>query len=327
MSAPLPPFRALLKTAAALVRDQDQDASAKLLALRDALMGSFGVNAFGQRAATFHQLPAAFLEREVRIHVAGCGGNGSQMLTGLARLDRALRSLGHPAGLWVGAFDPDTVSGANVGRQLFYERDIGRNKAAVLIHRLNACYGTAWEACAELYDGRRGVAPDSFGDGAADILITCVDTAKARREIHTAIASKQYRGANWTPLYWLDLGNRQVDGQVVLGQPQDAINRPIAGRLPTVTDLFPELLDETIPEDNRPSCSLAEALESQDLFINDHVSRWALQLLWTLFRKGRIRHHGAFINLDDGVVQPLPVPTPAPVSARADKPRRTRRTA
>ena len=32
----------------------------------------------------------------IEIHLAGCGGNGSQMLTGLARLHVAIRALGHP---------------------------------------------------------------------------------------------------------------------------------------------------------------------------------------------------------------------------------------
>lgn len=156
---------------------------------------------------------------------------------------------------------------------------------------------------------------------APDVLITCVDTAKSRRGIHHGITDHT-RGANGTPIYWLDLGNRSRDGQVILGEPWDRTNGPHRdGRLPTVVEVFPELLDTRLKEDNRPSCSLAEALESQDLFINDHLSRWALQILWDLFLHAKIGYHGVFINLaDDPPVRRLPVPKPTPKPA----PRRRR---
>lgn len=77
--------------------------------------------------------------------------------------------------------------------------------------------------------------------------------------------------------------------------------------LPCVTDLFPQIMDENEPEDDTPSCSLAESLEKQDLFINQSVSTFALQLLWQLFRNGGLDNHGAFINLASGMVTPLPI--------------------
>jgi len=256
---------------------------------------------------TEHRLPSELLERPVIIHLVGCGGNGSQVLSGLARLDRGLRACGHPGGLRVVAFDPDDVSEANVGRQLFAPADLGQNKAAVLVTRLNCFYSLGWEAAGIRW--RRDAVQRSWAPGMAaveapDILISCVDTAAARREIHAEIG-QMFRRMR----YWLDLGNEQQSGQVILGEPETlgADRKP---RLPTVVEVFPELLDASRPEDDRPSCSLAEALESQDLFINQHVATWALQLLWVLFRKGRIAHHGAFINLSDGSVNPLPVPAP-----------------
>jgi hypothetical protein len=72
--------------------------------------------------------------------------------------------------------------------------------------------------------------------------------------------------------------------------------------------MFPEILNPRFKEDNQPSCSLAEALEKQDLFINQSVATYALHLLWRLFRAGSIEHHGYFINLESGRVNPLPVP-------------------
>lgn len=255
-----------------------------------------------------HRAPESLLNQQVRIHLVGCGGNGSQMLGGLARLDRAICALGHPGGLHVTAFDYDRVSEANVGRQLFSPADVGQSKAAVLVQRHNLFFGTDWKAVPESYEGMRNVRHE------ARLVITCVDNAKTRRQLH-----RQFQKAG--PVYWLDLGNRQTDGQVVLGEPLPRTEWRANGngprkvftfkdRLPTVIDLFPELLDETIPEDNTPSCSLAEALEQQDLFINQSVATWALQLLWRLFRAGGIEHHGYFINLAEGRVAPILVPEP-----------------
>ena len=56
-------------------------------------------------------------QHPVTVNLIGAGGTGSQVLTCLARLDTALRGLGHP-GLFVTLYDPDTVTEANIGRQL-----------------------------------------------------------------------------------------------------------------------------------------------------------------------------------------------------------------
>lgn len=259
-----------------------------------------------------HAIVPELLTRRVRVALVGAGGNGSQMLSGLARLHLALLKLGHPGGLSVTVWDPDLVSESNVGRQLFYPSDIGQPKSFVLVNRFNLAFGFDWDAEGDEFERPQNTNP-------ANIVVSCVDSAKARRSVREHIWDQGYNSPN----YWLDLGNRQRDGQVVLGQPmgsvryasvmsqvnslcaRDALNDV---RLPCVTDLFPDLLDESIEEDNAPSCSLAEALTKQDLFINQAVSTFALQLLWRLFREGKIEHHGAFINLESGRVNPLPVP-------------------
>ena len=72
----------------------------------------------------------------VTMFVIGAGGTGSQVITNLARMSMALQALGHP-GLHVTVFDPDTVSQANIGRQLFSETELGLNKAVSLVTRIN----------------------------------------------------------------------------------------------------------------------------------------------------------------------------------------------
>ncbi len=246
-----------------------------------------------------HIISNRLLTGTVKVALVGCGGVGSQVLTGLARLHTALVALGHPGGLEVTAYDPDTVSESNVGRQLFSPMDVGMNKAVLLVHRLNTFFGLNWTAKPCRY-------PDSHA-GTAHIVISCVDTKAARRGI-----AKHIRGCNsYNPVYyWLDMGNNLVDGQVILGQPGYGrrLKKDEQPVLPAVTDLYPEIMDAGLPEDDDgPSCSLAEALERQDLFIGQSIATFGLQLLWSLFRNGGVDHHGYFVNLKAGRVTPLPV--------------------
>jgi PRTRC genetic system ThiF family protein len=72
----------------------------------------------------------------VTVNLIGAGGTGSQMLTSLARMNQAMLALDYP-GLIVTVYDDDTVSPANLGRQLFAEAEIGLHKSAALVNRIN----------------------------------------------------------------------------------------------------------------------------------------------------------------------------------------------
>ncbi|WP_413169746.1 hypothetical protein [Burkholderia latens] len=70
---------------------------------------------------------------------------------------------------------------------------------------------------------------------------------------------------------------------------------------------MPELIDTTVPEDDTPSCSLAEAPGRQELFINQAVVTQGLTILWEFFRHARLTWCGAFVNLKTGNVRPIAV--------------------
>ena len=89
-------------------------------------------------------------QHPVTVNLIGAGGTGSQVLTNLARLDVTLRALNHP-GLFVTVYDPDIVTEANIGRQLFGWSDIGLNKAQCLVTRINNFFGNDWTAIPSLY--------------------------------------------------------------------------------------------------------------------------------------------------------------------------------
>lgn len=237
-----------------------------------------------------------FSEKEIiKVHLVGCGGTGSQMLTGLARMAKALESLGI-CELQVTAYDDDLVSVSNVGRQLFSPADVGCYKSSVLINRMNLFFGYQWKAVNDKYGkSRRGEIPH--------IVISCVDTKKARKEIYEVIHKD--------PCYWMDLGNSSHSGQAIIGNADYAHRGPSTKNsyslMPCVADLYPEILDDTLPEDNTPSCSLAEALEKQDLMVNQFVATNALELLWQLLKEGEIEHHGFFFNAKQFSLRGLPI--------------------
>lgn len=234
----------------------------------------------------------------VTVDLIGCGGTGSQVLTGLARMDAALVALGHQ-GLYVRAFDPDFVDTPNLGRQLFSTSEVGLNKAAVLVTRINRFFGLNWKAYPDRFEN---AVLEDYNMRSANIVITCVDTAKARIKVGELLKkdSDTYRGGK--TYYWLDFGNTQRSGQVVLGtvaeikQPES--NYRTVGVLPTVVDMFPDILEEDRNQNQGPSCSLAEALARQDLFVNSILAQVGLDILWKLFRDIKIRFRGAFLNLD-----------------------------
>jgi PRTRC genetic system ThiF family protein len=238
-----------------------------------------------------HKINKNLLKGTVKVAVIGAGGTGSQVITGLAQLHAAMIALGHPGGLQVDVIDDDLVSQANVGRQMFWQSDVGLPKAHVLVQRINAAMGLNWQGHAERVTGNSSLNHE--------IVIGCVDTRKARKAI---LASMQ----GYSATYWLDLGNRASDGQVILGEVGNRYKQDFQPRLPNVADLFPEIVDEGLDgEDDVPSCSLADALEKQNLFVNRGVALYGLNLLWELFRHGEIGYHGVFVNLKMGRTTPL----------------------
>lgn len=247
----------------------------------------------------------------IAVVLVGAGGTGSHMLTALVQLHLALRALGHPTGLEVIVIDPDEVTESNVGRQMFFPGDVGRFKCEALVTRVNMTYGLAWEALARPFT--RALLARNY---ARPVLVGCVDNRAARKQMAEYFHSQS--GA-----YWLDCGNTDRTGQVVLGFSG---LRDVEA-LPHVGQLFPDLIDPRLDEeDATPSCSLAVSLERQDLFINRAIALAGANLLWKLVREGELIIHGQFIDLNNGRWSPLPVDQVA-WARMGYKPRRRKRAA
>lgn len=146
------------------------------------------------------------------------------------------------------------------------------------------------------------------------MYISCVDTSEARFDIAKFLRPLKTAGKydRNRALYWLDFGNSRYTGQVVLAtigeikQPASEKYEPVAD-MPFVTETYRDLLQQKDEGDNLPSCSLAEALTKQDLFINGSLADLGASLLWQLFREGMIQNRGFFLNLKEFRTQPLKV--------------------
>ncbi len=247
-------------------------------------------------------------QHPVTVNLVGAGGTGSQVLTCLARLDVTLRALGHP-GLHVTLYDPDEVTEANIGRQLFSDTEFGLNKAVCLISRVNNFFGNNWKAMPELFPK---LAKHASEFNLANITITCTDNVQSRldmwnflKPVSSNIKSTDYK----TVLYWMDFGNSQTTGQVIIGTVPERITQPKSKLFATVESLkviteYTQYNSENRDESG-PSCSLAEALHKQDLFINSTLAQLGCNIFWKMFRQGTIEHHGLFLNLDTMKVNPI----------------------
>lgn len=265
-----------------------------------------------------HYLPEEFFTRQVSIHVIGCGGTGSHLVPRLPLLHKSLLALGHPAGISVTVWDGDCVSESNTVRQNFFPPDVGMNKASVMVNRINGAYGLDW-----VDEPRRIGAPDKnerYSSNPlrdADIVIGCVDTKSARRDIDQLVRD-QYQNT-----YYIDSGNSASSGQIIVGQ-YSARSQDDPLRLPLVSELYPELLEGV--DDDAPSCSARESLARQGLATNPMCAAWIMTWLSEGFRHGFVEWSGLFFNLSTGRSSSIPVDPavwdgirPAPTSTELPK--------
>lgn len=237
-----------------------------------------------------HTIHQELRNRTIDVVVVGAGGTGSALIPRLMQLHFAMKALGHPGGLHVRVYDADTVSESNIGRQGFFPCDVGQNKAMLLVNRLNMAWGTSWIGIPKRLNKSDCIS--------TDIIIGCVDTRKSRVAIMNAVQNSL--------AYYVDAGNSENTGQVVLGEIGSEATMKRHDRLPTVADLFPEMVDVSLDAtDDRPSCSVAESLKKQSLVINSAMATEIFNLLWTLLRTGRLKYAGRFVNLETGLSAPI----------------------
>jgi PRTRC genetic system ThiF family protein len=246
-----------------------------------------------------HRIHPEMITRQAKILLVGAGGTGSRILGHLVDLHLSLKAKGHPSGLHVTVIDADRVSPSNIGRQAFYPADVGRSKALTLVNRANMALNgdTVWRGLEAM------LVPESDVSG-FDLVIGAVDSRRGRLAILRSLENCS-SGCR----YWLDFGNRIDDGQVILGEVTSRKRKTDADdRLPHAGELYPELIDPTYePKEDIPSCSLAEALEKQALFVNPTLAVQGMALLGQLFTTDGIEVQGVFVNLKRMTVLPMKI--------------------
>lgn len=229
---------------------------------------------------------------EIKIAFVGVGGTGSHLLTELAGFSSTLEKLNRKP-LEIHAFDGDKIETHNVNKQKFHEPDIGGYKAEVLVNRINRIYGFNMK-----YHNRYFDAGDIM-HGEYNIIISCVDDVKTRRQIHSGVYRQEqvqkgmrtssYNNYSYRKLYyWIDCGNGKDFGQVILAS--------FIGdkRLPTIIDLHPDLKDDP----HEPSCSVMASLHQQSYNVNKFVGLIALNMLTTLLIDYRLGYSQVYFNLE-----------------------------
>ncbi|EFK36060.1 MULTISPECIES: PRTRC system ThiF family protein [Chryseobacterium] len=247
----------------------------------------------------------------IRVNVIGAGGTGSKFMTALMEINHSLMELDHP-GLDVHLWDDDIITASNIGRQRFAESERNLYKSQAIINRLNRWAGTNWKAETRKFERNAdGQIPDY---ASASIYVTCTDTVASRIEINKILQklTKDYSYHRDKAKYWLDLGNTKFSGQGILSTIGN-IDQPTSKKFKTFENL-PSIIEEygtamqiSEQQDDTPSCSLAESLEKQDLFINSTIAHLGASLLWNLLKDGMTENRGFFLNLKNFKSQPITV--------------------
>ena len=243
-----------------------------------------------------YRLDNSFTRGRFAVMVVGCGGTGGFAAEGLCRL------LPPQADLLL--VDHDRVEETNLGRQNFTGDEVGHFKSEVLARRLAARF-------------RRPVAYSILPISMAEVrppglIIGCVDNGPARREIAERVGRHAY-----FDLWWVDAGNGENYGQVLVGNHQV---RNLRGSfdaregkcfaLPLPTAQMPELLAQRPPQRDR-DCAGAVAAGEQGPVINQAMAALVVEVARRII-EGTCPWMQLYLDLEVGSLFTVPA-TPAAV--------------
>jgi len=235
--------------------------------------------------------------------LVGCGGTGSFLAGHIARL-----LTGSVIGETIGdilLIDGDSVEPKNVGRQLFSKRDIGKNKAEVLANRYNQAFGLdiCWYPEFLTRDNFSEIIPDSNRNHPV-LILGCLDTAAARKIILDKVMDKWGNQA-----WWLDAGNGQYAGQIVLGSTgsiekiSSGIGAYLVEYLPYPPLVFPDLVNPVQDIEKPLSCAEMLQSEEQSLNVNALVAGLMAEML-RLFLTGDLSYNIVQLDISSFITVP-----------------------
>ena len=233
---------------------------------------------------------------QLRLVLIGCGGTGSWLAPAVARLASVQREQGKE--VVIEFWDHDTVEAKNIPRQNFCAAELGLNKAVTLGARYGQAWGLEIGAQPRRFDGKLS----SFNG--VTIVLGCVDNATARRHIANALK------LHWCPprsrTWWLDCGNEESSGQVLLGNTADksylakAFTGPkVCQYLPLPTEQEPSLLKAAAKKTKAQSCAEMQLENTQSLAVNQMVASIATDYLLRMLTGG-LKRQATYFDLVSG---------------------------
>lgn len=243
---------------------------------------------------------------ELEIILCGCGGSGSWLAPSIARLVRIMQESSMKISTYF--VDFDIIEDANIPRQNFSDAELGLNKAQVLALRYGLAWGIEIVAIPERFD------PDMVQRKyrKLTVVVGCVDNAAARCAIAQCL---EYRYEDQLPkVWWLDAGNSEHGGQVLLGSAVnplqmrvafsrvDGIGLSLCAALPAPSIQHPELLvarPEEL-ENNDLSCEQLALVNAQSLMVNQRVASEVADYLLRLLVTKNLKRFATYFDLSSG---------------------------
>ena len=250
-----------------------------------------------------YKLDSSFAQGHFTMTVVGCGGTGSFAAEGLCRL--------LPPRADLVLVDHDRVEERNLVRQNFLRRELGQFKAEALARRLAQTYSipvgysTLPIAMTEIrYPG---------------LIIGCVDNGPARRGIAERVGGKSLTWVGGysqaaprelqsgpmltTLLWWVDAGNGENFGQVLIGNTPEGYafdsEKGTFLALPLPTIQRPELLSQAPPRE-QDCAQMAE----QGPTINQAMASVVVEVVRRLI-EGTCLWMQLYLDLEAGTLHPV----------------------
>jgi PRTRC genetic system ThiF family protein len=236
--------------------------------------------------------------------IIGAGGNGGYLIPNLLRqisLQNKILHLENKSRHVITIIDADGVEDKNLTRQNFIGRDVGYNKAEVMANRYGAAFGLEVNYIPEYLDGPKMLKDIMRAQGGSiPVVIGCVDNNKTRAIVHEVFKETKN-------MFWLDAGNEEWAGQVVVGynagKEVDKDNKaPHLFNLPAVTEIYPEILEATDKLPHEMSCAERAVSNPQNIQTNQTAANLLMGFCNTILtadtRNGEgLKSHAVVFNI------------------------------
>lgn len=242
----------------------------------------------------------------IAVALVGCGGTGSFAALHLARLAYEARRSGLALDLIF--IDPDTVEDKNIGRQNFCPAEIGQAKAYALASRYNLAFGLEIGAIQRRV-GQMDLINCMRRYNSMLLVIGCVDSPAARREIAGALVGKSRSNR---AVWWLDAGNSERSGQVLIGNGDRLKVDEALGcvGLPWPSVQEPEIVTQKsmgAEEQGGISCAEALAANVQSLMINQAMAGWIGVYASRLLLSRDLEIYQTWVDLQSGAARSVAI--------------------